>query len=141
MNSNQNPQPPASASPASPWNDQRIEIIIGRLLRSGVLLSAAVVIFGGIVYLLRHGHSIADYRIFHGDSSPLRTLPGILHSTLHFSGRGIIQFGLLLLIATPIARVIFSAVAFAIERDYLYVAFTLAVLAVLACSLLGAALH
>jgi uncharacterized membrane protein len=141
MNSTQNPQPPASPQPAPKWNDQRIELIIGHLLRSGVLLSAAVVIFGGIVYLVRHGHSIADYRIFHGDISPLRTLPGIFHSTLEFSGRGIIQFGLLLLIATPIARVIFSAVAFAIERDYLYVAFTLAVLAVLACSLAGAALH
>jgi len=136
MNSTQNPQPPASG-----WNDQRIELIIGRLLRSGVLLSAAVVIFGAIVYLRRHGHAVADYRIFHGDTSPLRTLPGIFHGTLQFSGRGIIQFGLLLLIATPIARVIFSAIAFAIERDYLYVAFTLAVLAILAYSLLGAGLH
>ena len=57
------------------------------------------------------------------------------------SGRAIIQFGLLLLIATPVARVIFSAVAFAWERDYLYVAFTLAVLAVLTYSLFGGALH
>jgi uncharacterized membrane protein len=56
---------------------------------------------------------------------------------MQFSARAIIQFGLLLLIATPIARVIFSAVAFAFERDYLYVAFTLAVLAILTYSLLG----
>jgi len=130
-----------SSGAKNTWNDQRIEVIIGRLLRTGVLLSAAVVIFGGCVYLSRHGHSVASYRAFHGDTSPLRTLPGIAHGTLQFSGRAIIQLGLLLLIATPIARVIFSAIAFAVERDYLYVAFTLAVLGVLAYSLLGAGLH
>ena len=68
---------------------------------------------------------------FPGELSPLRNFAGIIHGTLQLSGRAIIQFGLLLLIATPVARVIFSAVAFAWERDYLYVAFTLAVLAVL----------
>jgi uncharacterized membrane protein len=123
------------------WNDQSIEIIVGHLLRTGVLLSAAVIIFGGIIYLARHGHSTAGYRVFQGDNSPLRTVTGIFHGTLQFSGRAIIQLGLLLLIATPVARVLFSAVAFAIERDYLYVAFTLTVLAILSYSLFGAGLH
>jgi uncharacterized membrane protein len=119
------------------WNDQRIEIIIGHLLRSGVLLSAAVVILGGAVYMARHGHEITGYRIFHGDTSPLRNLGGILHGTARFSGRAIIQLGMLLLIATPVARVLFSAIAFAVERDYLYVAFTLIVLGVISYSLFG----
>jgi uncharacterized membrane protein len=130
----------ASKQPTG-WNDQRIELIIGHLLRAGVLLSAAVVILGGIVYLARHGHATADYRTFQGELSPLRTLNGIFHGALQRSGRAIIQLGLLLLIVTPIARVIFSAIAFARQRDYLYVAFTLAVLAVLTYSLLGASLH
>jgi uncharacterized membrane protein len=43
----------------------------------------------------------------------------------------IIQLGILLLIATPVARVAFALVAFAIERDRLYVAVSLIVLAVL----------
>ncbi len=119
-------------------DDQRMEVIIGQLLRAGVLLSASVVILGGIIYLARHGHAVADYTTFHGELSPLSTVTGILHGTLQFSGRAVIQFGLLLLVATPIARVIFSAVAFARERDFLYVGFTLAVLAVLAYSLFGA---
>lgn len=135
MNSNSaSPQPQA-------WNDQRIENFVGILLRTGVLLSAAVVLFGGIVYLLRHGHSVADYHNFQGEQSPLRTLAGILHGAAHFSGRAVIQLGLLLLIATPIARVIFSAVAFVAERDYLYLVFTLAVLFILTYSLLGSGLH
>jgi uncharacterized membrane protein len=51
------------------------------------------------------------------------------------SARAIIQLGLLLLIATPVARVAFSAVAFAIEHDYMYVVITLIVLAILSYSL------
>jgi uncharacterized membrane protein len=120
------------------WDDQRIEIIIGNLLRGGVLLSASVVALGGVIYLVRHGHAIASYRAFHGDASPLRSVGGIVHGLMHGSAGAIIQLGLLLLIGTPIARVVFSALAFARERDYLYVAFTLTVLAVLLYSLLGA---
>jgi uncharacterized membrane protein len=120
------------------WNDQRIEVIIGHLLRTGVLISAAVVLLGGAVYIARHGHEAAGYRVFHGDTSPLRYLGGILHGTAHLSGRAIIQLGMLLLIATPVARVLFSATAFAVERDYLYVAFTLIVLGVISYSLFGA---
>jgi uncharacterized membrane protein len=128
-------------TPPSQWDDQRMEVIIGSLLRAGVMLSASVVAVGGIIYILRHGHVIADYRNFQGELSPLRTLAGIAKGTMQLSGRAIIQFGLLLLIATPIARVAFSAIAFLRERDYLYVAFTLAVLAVLTYSLFGAHLH
>lgn len=120
------------------WDDQRIEVIIGTLLRAGVLLSATVVTLGGIVYLVRHGHSAVSYREFRGNLSSLRSLRGIGEGVMQRSGRAIIQLGLLLLIGTPIARVIFSALAFVRERDYLYVAFTLAVLGVLLYSLLGA---
>jgi uncharacterized membrane protein len=123
---------------APKFNDQRIEVLIGLLLRTGVLLSAAVVVSGGIVYLATHAHAATDYRTFRGALSPLRSIAGIVHGVAQLSGAAIIQAGLLLLIATPIARVVFSATAFLRERDYLYVALTLTVLAVLMYSLLGA---
>jgi len=44
---------------------------------------------------------------------------------------------MLLLILTPVARVGFSVVAFVVERDRMYVAMTLVVLAVLLYSLLA----
>jgi uncharacterized membrane protein len=47
---------------------------------------------------------------------------------------------LLFLIATPIVRVAFSIVGFAMERDRMYVVFTLIVLAILLYSLLGSGL-
>jgi len=119
------------------WTDRRVENVIGNLLRAGVLLSALVVLFGGVIYLVHHGHDPAGYRVFHGEPTDLRHIRGILHDALALHGRGIIQLGLLLLIATPIARVAFSIFGFAEERDWMYVGFTLIVLIILLYSLVG----
>jgi uncharacterized membrane protein len=122
------------------WTDQRIEDILGNLLRAGVLLAAFVVLVGASIYLIRHGRSPADYRIFHGEPAELRTIRGIFQAAFALEGRGVIQLGLLLLIATPVARVGFSVWGFAEEHDRMYVAFTLIVLSVLLYSLLGSGL-
>jgi uncharacterized membrane protein len=119
------------------WTDQRIETIIGNLLRSGVLLSALVVLLGSFVYLRQQGHVPAHYGIFRGEPSDMRSVRGIAADALAGQGAGIIQLGLLLLIATPFARVVFSVFAFAAQRDALYVLLTIIVLAVLTFSLSG----
>ncbi len=119
------------------WDDQHVEEIIGNLLRWGVLLAAMVVLAGAAVYLARNAFVHPDYRIFRGEPSDLRHVRGILRDTRALQGRGIIQLGLLLLIATPVARVAFSIVAFALQRDRMYVAVTLVVLATLLYSLTG----
>jgi uncharacterized membrane protein len=121
----------------SDWTDQKVENVIGTLLRVGVLTSAFVVFFGGTIYLARHGRSTVDYRIFQGEPADYRQISGIVHEALHLSGRGIIQLGLLLLIATPIARVIFALFGFAAEKDRMYACFTAIVLVILLYSLLG----
>ena len=119
------------------WTDQRVEIIIGNLLRTGVMLSATVVVAGAVIYLARHAFEPASYRVFQGEPSELRHIRGILRSVRGGHGRGLIQFGLVLLIATPVTRVAFAVVAFALEGDRLYILVTLIVLAVLLMSLLG----
>lgn len=125
-----------TSAPGS-FNDQRIEIIIGTLLRTGVLLSASVVLVGGILYLLHKGHSVPDYKTFHGEPGRLKSLSDIVHGAVQLDPPAIIQLGLLLLIATPVARVMFSAVAFGTERDFMYVVITLIVLGILLYSLFG----
>jgi uncharacterized membrane protein len=120
-----------------PWRDRRMEVILGNLLRTGVMFSAAVVLWGACIYLYRHAREVANYKIFMGEPSDFRTIPGVIQSVRGGHGRGWIQLGLLLLIATPIARVAFSIVGFSIERDRLYVVFTVIVLAILLYSLLG----
>jgi uncharacterized membrane protein len=95
------------------------------------------VLLGGAIYLARHGTSPADYRVFRGEPGALRQIRGIVQQAVSLRGRGIIQLGLLLLIATPVARVIFSIFGFAAEKDYLYVGFASVVLVILLYSLLG----
>jgi uncharacterized membrane protein len=124
-------------SPKRTWTEQEVEGVVGSLLRIGVMLAAAVVFVGGVFYLVRHGSSIPDYRMFHGEPTDLRGISGIVADVLALQGRGIIQLGLLLLVATPVARVAFSAFAFAQQRDHTYVIVTLSVLAVLLYSLVG----
>ncbi len=128
---------PNSAKKPEAWDDFRIEIIVGHLLRTGVILAASVVLIGGVLYLSRHGHEVPDYATFHGESENLKRPLDIIQGVMQLNARAIIQLGLLLLIATPVARVLFSAIAFAIERDGMYVVITLIVLAVLLFSLFG----
>ncbi len=119
------------------WTDQRIENVLGNLLRFGVLLSALVVSIGGAIYLIRHGHEPVDFRVFRGEPADLRSIRGIIRDASELRGQGIIQLGLLLLIATPVARVAFSIFGFAEERDSMYVAFTSIVFSVLLYGLFG----
>jgi uncharacterized membrane protein len=115
----------------------RLQYVLGALLRYGVVISALVVLCGAAVYLARHGLRQPDYRTFHGEPEPLRSLSGIAKEAAALKGRAIIQLGLLLLIATPIIRVAFSAYAFAREGDRKYVVITLLVLGLLLFGLFG----
>lgn len=119
------------------WTDDRLARWIGNLLRVGVATAGAVVLVGGVLYLARHGTEAPSYHVFRGEPSQFRSVGGILGSAAQRGGRGIIQLGLLLLIATPIARVAFAALGFAMERDRAYVVVSLIVLATLLFSLAG----
>jgi uncharacterized membrane protein len=117
--------------------DTRMDQMLGNLLRVGVLTAALVVTVGGIAYLIRHGEELIDERIFqfHGEPGSLKSPVGTVKEAVALHSRGVIQLGLLLLIATPVARVILSVFAFARQRDFTYVVITLIVLAVLLYSL------
>jgi uncharacterized membrane protein len=117
--------------------DERMDRLIGGLLRAGVIISAAVTLAGGFWRLAQTGTALADYRTFHGEPADLRGVTGVLHGIAQGHSAALIQFGLLLLIATPVARVVLCVIAFAAEGDRTYVAITLLVLAVLLASLSG----
>lgn len=119
------------------WTDQQVEITISVLLRVGVTLAAAIVVAGGILYLMHNGHARPEDHIFRGEPADLRQIPGVLNDVLALRGRGIIQLGILLLILTPVARVAFSVFAFWQQRDRLYITVTLIVLVVLIHGLLA----
>ena len=125
------------APATSGWTDEQFDIVLAYVLRAGVLLAATVVACGGVVFLASHGFERPSYHVFRGEPVPLRSVHGVFDEALHLHGRGLVQLGLLLLIATPIARVVFSVVGFVRQRDWLYVAITAVVLALLSYSLLA----
>ena len=124
---------PSSAGPS----DHAVDQLLGNLLRVGVIVAAVVAIFGGILYLVKHGSQPVNYRVFRSEPEDLRNVRGIIEGALALRPESVVQLGLLLLIATPIARVAFGLVAFAFQRDRIFVLITSLVLAILVFSLLG----
>lgn len=112
--------------------DDRMDQIIANLLRTGVIVAAATVAAGGVWYHFEFGAEPVTYKSFHAGQQSVHSILQMGHSQL------LILIGLLVLIATPVARVTFSLVAFSLERDRIFVWITAAVLAILVYSM-GAA--
>jgi uncharacterized membrane protein len=117
------------------FKDPDMQAIIGWILRVGVILSMAIVFIGGVLFVYRHGHSIPDYSTFKRVPYFTHNTGGIFEGILSFNGQTIIQGGIILLIATPVIRVAFSAVGFILEKDYLYTLITLLVLLIILISM------
>lgn len=127
---------------------RQMELAISWILRSGVLVSAAFILVGAILFLVtgKSGYSsdlnasqgVGTYTQYHTATKSnlyFPTNPGdIFAGLVAFKAFGIIAFGLLLLILTPILRVTVSVFTFALEKDWLYVIFTIFVLVVLIVS-------
>ncbi len=111
--------------------DRSIEAILGNLLRTGVILAGSVVVIGAVLFLVRHGFEIPSYHIFKPDIFNYSDFRDLFKGIIAFRSVSIMELGILLLIATPVLRVLFSVFAFAYEKDYIYVVFTIIVLLVL----------
>ncbi|MBV9389847.1 MAG: DUF1634 domain-containing protein [Chroococcidiopsidaceae cyanobacterium CP_BM_ER_R8_30] len=123
--------------PTQIWSESLVEQSVSYLLRAGLVIASSTVLVGGVLYLIRHGLEPAEYQVFRGEPFLFRSPNGVVTAVSLGSSRGIIQLGLLLLIATPVARVAFSLLAFLLQRDLTYVIVTLFVLAGLTFSLIG----
>lgn len=117
--------------------DDRTEQVVGNVLRLGVLIAAAVTLVGGVLYLMQAGATRPDYHVFHGQSSPLRSLAQVARGVAAGNAEAIVQAGVVLLIATPIARVALTLITFAMRKDRLYTLISAIVLVLLAYGLLG----
>lgn len=119
--------------------DRRIELFVSHLLRAGVIVSGAVVVFGGVLFLLRHHAEPAVFSHFQPEAPQDRSLHPIWTGALHGRARSIIELGALLLIATPILRVMACLAGFTAENDRRYILITAVVLAILLFSLMTGA--
>jgi uncharacterized membrane protein len=114
--------------------DEQLDQIIGNVLRGGVLLAFVIVAAGGFLYLLQHHSDSELYTHFSGVSG-LQTLGGIWESARQFDSEGLIQLGLVVLIATPVARVVMAGLGFALTGDRMYFFVSMIVLSILIYSI------
>ncbi len=117
------------------WEERDVELFIGKLLRYGVILSSIITIAGGIIYVFQHPHEQPSFKTFVGAPEYLRELSTIIPKVFQLDGLAIVQLGVAVLIATPILRIAFSILAFAIEKDRMYVVITCIVLAIILSNL------
>ena len=122
-------------SPAIKPTDQQFEIFLGKLLRTGVVIAALIVLAGGVWFLSEAHGARREYKTFRGVPAELSNLHGIFHGAVGGQALAVIQLGILVLIATPVARVLFSMLGFGLERDWMYVGVTAIVLVLLLYSL------
>ena len=119
------------------WGDQKLETAMGRVLQIGVIVAAIVVLLGGVVYLRQFTGPIPDYQRFHGAPAEYESVHGILGGLRRLDSESLIAFGILILIATPICRVIFGVVGFSLLKDRFYAAVSMTVLIILILSLVS----
>jgi len=118
------------------FKDADMQSVIGWILRGGVIVSMTVVVIGGVLFLWHHGHSTPDFGTFNKIPYFISSPEGIFAGVIHGRGQAIIQLGIIILIATPILRVIFAVIAFALEKDRLYALISLIVLFIILASML-----
>lgn len=102
-----------------------------------MLLAVAVLLAGAALHAASHPGEAVDWHVFRGEPRALRSVRLIVEDAWAGRSEAMIQLGILLLVATPVARVLLAAFGFAWERDRLYSGVALAVFAILVFSLLG----
>lgn len=99
-------------------------ILIARLLRTGILVAVAMLLVGVILGAAERGTPVPD-------RASIADMP---RAVWHLEAGGFFSLGLLVLIITPAARVLALGLVFVRQRLWLLAGFSLLVLAVLALS-------
>jgi uncharacterized membrane protein len=110
-----------------------VQVWIARLLRTGMIVSMLIVTAGLVAYLYSNGKMAVSYRQF--DSSRLFEPAPFFYALRQGESTAIIQLGVLLLMATPLARLILSLWAFLKQGDRLYALLSLLVLCIILFSM------
>ena len=108
--------------------------VIGNVLRYGVILSSVIIVFGLILLINASGSADANSFLSY-DARVVPTLQGFLNGLAGFQPFSVIELGAIVLIATPVVRVLMSVFLFAAEKDRLYTLITAVVLTLLVFSL------
>jgi len=104
--------------------ERHLERFIALVLRIGVITSGIIVIAGAVLFLIRHGTAQPGYHIFEPAVNNFTGFRNLIAGVLSLRSVSIMEAGVLLLIATPVIRVLLTFLVFAYRKDYLYVVIT-----------------
>lgn len=122
------------------FQDTDLQVFIGKLLRAGVIIAMTIVIAGLLIYLFQYGRQVADYSQF--DETKVFRFNDFYNALIAGDSKAIMELGVIVLIATPVARVLFTMIGFWLEKDRLYTLIAFIVLCIIAYSLLfGVSAH
>ncbi|GEN73804.1 MULTISPECIES: DUF1634 domain-containing protein [Chryseobacterium] len=116
------------------FTDVDLNRSVGNLLRLGVILSVATSLIGFIKLFMEGFKMPKKYTSLDMGSSSEKVWGMFWNSLCKGEGMAIIQLGILLLIFTPLVRIIFALVGYLKEKDYVYVVISSIVLAIMAVS-------
>ncbi len=111
--------------------DVATDQLIGRLLQAGVAVSAVVLLLGWALFLLKHGGEPADVRDFRNAPPALSSVINVIQGALSLRAPALMQLGIVLLVATPVARVALTLVAFLRRREGVFALLSAIVLLIL----------
>lgn len=123
-----------------PFTDVDLNRSVGNLLRLGVVLSVVTSLVG-FVKLFTEGFKMPKYKMLEMGDSSEKVWGSFWDSLCKGEGMAIIQLGILLLILTPLVRIIFALIGYLKEKDYIYVIISLIVLAIMTVSFLTGYAH
>jgi uncharacterized membrane protein len=109
--------------------EDKAQRAIAAVLRYGSSISTAVMALALVLGLLRGGGKLL--RPSGVAASPV----ALLRQALEFDPVGLAELGILLLLLTPVFRIVIAVAAFALERDTKYVWISLGVLVVMIFSI------
>ncbi len=122
--------------------DAGLGFVIGLIMRWGVIISIAITVIGGVIFLFRHENERVSYQVYiEQDQSVNELFTTTFNELFQLKGRAIIMLGILLLFSTPIIRVLFSLIDFIYQKDIIYTIVTLLVLFIIFLSLSGVLVH
>jgi uncharacterized membrane protein len=123
-----------------PFQDKDLQSFIGSLLRIGVLIAMTIVVIGIMLYMFQYGQETIHYSTFKAEN--VFTFSDFYQRLMQGNSSAIMELGVIALITTPIARVLFTMIGFWLEKDRMYTIIAFIVLCIIAYSLFfGVASH
>lgn len=124
-----------------PFTDIDLTRSVGNLLRLGVLLSVLTSLVGFVKLFMEGFVMPKKYKLLDMGSTSEQVWNKFWNSLCKGEGMAIIQLGILLLILTPLVRIIFALIGYIKEKDYVYVVISVIVLAIMTISFMSGYAH